>query len=91
MKTWGGGDIYICNNIVVDLVGFEVLTYNIMLASESQQSKQQTGSACCLLHAGFLLGLFFNPEDGGDMFFPKQWLTLAGTQHYIPEDRTLHS
>jgi hypothetical protein len=19
-------------------------------------------------HAGFLLGLFFNPEDGGDMF-----------------------
>jgi hypothetical protein len=25
-------------------------------------------SACYLLHAGFLLGLFFNPEDGGDMF-----------------------
>jgi hypothetical protein len=21
-----------------------------------------------LLHAGFLLGLFFNPEDGDDMF-----------------------
>jgi hypothetical protein len=26
------------------------------------------GSACYLLHAGFLLGLFFDPEDGGDMF-----------------------
>jgi hypothetical protein len=26
------------------------------------------GSACCLLHAGFFVGLFFDPEDGGDMF-----------------------
>jgi hypothetical protein len=25
-------------------------------------------SASYLLHAGFLLGLFFYPEDGGDMF-----------------------
>jgi hypothetical protein len=25
-------------------------------------------AACCLLHAGFLLGLLFNPEDEGDMF-----------------------
>jgi hypothetical protein len=24
--------------------------------------------ACCLLHAGFLLGLPFNPKNGGDMF-----------------------
>jgi hypothetical protein len=23
--------------------------------------------ACYLLHAGFLLGLFFAPEDGGDI------------------------
>jgi hypothetical protein len=23
---------------------------------------------CCLLHAGFFLGLFVDPEDGGDMF-----------------------
>jgi hypothetical protein len=22
----------------------------------------------CLLHAGLFLGLFFDPEDGGDMF-----------------------
>jgi hypothetical protein len=27
------------------------------------------GSALYLLQAGFLLGLFFDPEDGGDMFF----------------------
>jgi hypothetical protein len=25
--------------------------------------------ACCLLCAGFLLGLLFNPEDEGNMFF----------------------
>jgi hypothetical protein len=23
----------------------------------------------CLLHAGYFLGLFFGPEDGGDIFF----------------------
>jgi hypothetical protein len=28
----------------------------------------QSASACYLLHAGFLLGLFFDPEDGNDMF-----------------------
>jgi hypothetical protein len=26
------------------------------------------GSACYLLHAGFFIGLFFDPEDGGYMF-----------------------
>jgi hypothetical protein len=25
-------------------------------------------AACYLLHVGFLLGLFFEPEDEGDMF-----------------------
>jgi hypothetical protein len=25
------------------------------------------GSACCLLHVGFLLGLLFTSEDGGNM------------------------
>jgi hypothetical protein len=28
-------------------------------------------SACSLLHAGFLLDLPFNPEDGGDIFIRK--------------------
>jgi hypothetical protein len=25
-------------------------------------------AVCCLLHAGFLLGLLISLEDGGDMF-----------------------
>jgi hypothetical protein len=34
-----------------------------------------------------LLGLFFGPEDGGDMFFDFQ----RTTQLYIPEERTIHN
>jgi hypothetical protein len=37
------------------------------------------------------LGLFFDPEDGGDMFLRNfDWLSTA-TRRYIPEDQTLHS
>jgi hypothetical protein len=29
---------------------------------------RRLGGKCYLLHADFLLGLFFDPEDGGDIF-----------------------
>jgi hypothetical protein len=45
---------------VIMKVGFEVLT--ALLGNNKQ------GTACYLLHPRFLLGLFFDPEDGGDMF-----------------------
>jgi hypothetical protein len=35
-------------------------------------------------HAGFLLGLFFDPEDGGDVT-PKRRLTLNGLHDVIPQ------
>jgi hypothetical protein len=40
-----------------------------------------------MLLAGYLLGLFFNPEDGGSMFLWNSGeLLLWTTQCYIPED-----
>jgi hypothetical protein len=42
-------------------------------------------------HAGSLLGVFFKPEAGGDMFLRNVgWLTLDYTV-YIPDNRYLHN
>jgi hypothetical protein len=39
-----------------------------------------------------LLGLFFEPEDGGDMFLQNiDWLSVDYAALYIPEDGTLHN
>jgi hypothetical protein len=42
-----------------------LLGYN---ATQSIESQLILSSACYLFHAGFLLGLFFDHENGGDMF-----------------------
>jgi hypothetical protein len=45
---------------------------------------------CYLLHAGFLLGLFFILEGGIEMSLGKL-VDFTGTERrYIPEDRTPH-
>jgi hypothetical protein len=42
---------------------------NMSSPSRSQgEADNKQSSACCLLHAYFLLGLSFDPEDGGDLF-----------------------
>jgi hypothetical protein len=46
--------------------------------------------AFCLLHVGLLLGLFVDPEDGGDIFHQIvdfQW----AAECYIPDDRSLQN
>jgi hypothetical protein len=35
--------------------------------SKNKESNKPSISVCYLLYIGFLLGLFFDPEDGGDM------------------------
>jgi hypothetical protein len=47
----------------------------------SRMSHAKNSKVCYLLHAGFLLGLFFDPEDGSDIFLQRT------TRRYIPDDR----
>jgi hypothetical protein len=58
--------------------------------SKNKPSKKPAKSACCLIHAASLLGLFSNPEDGGDMFFSETSVDVGRTTlRYISKDRIL--
>jgi hypothetical protein len=41
---------------------------NMLPSFSGSKKKPSWWQACCLLHAGLLLGLYFDPENGGDMF-----------------------
>jgi hypothetical protein len=41
--------------------------------------------------AGFMLGLFFDPENGGACCSETSVSLQRSTWRYIPEDRTLHN
>jgi hypothetical protein len=43
----------------------------------------RASSVCCLIQAGFLLGLLFDPEDGSDMF-------LRNVDRISPDYMTLY-
>jgi hypothetical protein len=37
-------------------------------SGSKNKAKKKPACACYLIHAGFVLGLYFDSEDGGDMF-----------------------
>jgi hypothetical protein len=51
-------------------------------------SRPVCSTAYCLRIDGSLLGLFFVPEDGGDIFFRLDFFRII--QSYNPEEHTLH-
>jgi hypothetical protein len=44
-----------------------------------------------LLHAGFLLVIFFYPEDVGDIFPETVVGVQLTTRRYVPGDRNIHN
>jgi hypothetical protein len=55
-----GSSALVTNYIPIKIVNETSKIFEIIL-------KQIAISACCLLHAGFFLAVFFDPEYGGNM------------------------
>jgi hypothetical protein len=56
----------------------------------SEESSVEAGGKQSF-HAGFLLGLFFEPEDEADTFLRNVHDSQLTTRHYIPEERALQA
>jgi hypothetical protein len=73
----------LCSTVKITYVSEEHIIFRAEVQAKHKTSLKHW-SGFCLLHAGFLFGLHFNPEDGGDIFLPNvSWIT--------PEYTMLHS
>jgi hypothetical protein len=80
------------NNFLVE--EFYLLGYNAVKFVASQQTKVKAGDKPIALHAtcfqaGFLLGLLFYPENGGQNISPKRRLTCNGLHGVISQETKL--
>jgi hypothetical protein len=71
------------------LAGTYRLHLQVKKKSSATNQRESRWPATCF-HAGFLLGLFFDPADGGDMFLRNVgWHSTDYKALYIPEYGTL--
>jgi hypothetical protein len=77
---------------------FEILTAVVMKSSIlwdtrpcSQLKLKRRFGGKCRIHPDFLLGLFFDTEDGSGMFLRNVGLLSIDYMASYPEDRTLHT
>jgi hypothetical protein len=77
--------------------GFEVLTDVVMGSSifwdikPCSPLKFKYVLLAIYFHAGFLLGLSFDPEDEGYVFLQNVFEFQVTIRRYIPEEGTLHT
>jgi hypothetical protein len=69
MKSSVFWDITPCSPAKVNfLEEYIVSTFSVEEWAKQETTKKHTELACCLLHAGFLLGLNFDSKDRGHIF-----------------------
>jgi hypothetical protein len=78
-----------CFTLVSSLNCSLILKMEAIYSSETSLDFQWTSSVSYLLHAGFLLDLLIDPEDGGDMFHLKYRLTFNGLHGVISQKTEL--
>jgi hypothetical protein len=70
---------HVSKDKVILWINFMILLQTCKIKYYNPTSSQATCFAYCLLHVSFLLGLLFNPEDGGNMFWNVGQLSTDNT------------
>jgi hypothetical protein len=75
--TCQGNDMMTWQMSVKENFVFLLKTHRFRATCSLHLQGQRISQTCYLLHAGFLLGLCFSPEDAGNMFFQNvSWLSM---------------
>jgi hypothetical protein len=81
LKSTAFWEVMLCSSVEVRQ-NFGGTYYHIF--SVKEKARQE-------IYASWLLGLLFNPEDRGSIFFLMSVNFCSTTQCHIPEDGTVHS